>query len=132
MADKGGIFRRWSKRYLIEYVLVLILGGVPTGICIHLARTATGATRMLLMVVPTAAVLLFALVVLRHLQRIDEFLRREMVESFAVAGAFTAIWTLIYGYFELAGFPRISVWWVWVGIAVIMNIWFFAKRAWRR
>ena len=83
---------------------------------------------MLFMAMPAIAVLLMALVVFRHFLRIDEFLRRELVESFAAAAAVTFIWTMFYGVCELAGFPRISIWWIWGGMTVVMNLWLFGKR----
>jgi hypothetical protein len=54
---------------------------------------------------------------------IDEFMRRLMVECFAAAGAFTLTWTLAYGVFEIAGLPKISMWWVFGGTALVWNLW---------
>jgi hypothetical protein len=83
------------------------------------------------MAVPAGAILLMAFVVLRHFLRIDEFLRRIMVESFAVAGAVACIWTLVYALFELAGFPRISILWVWGSLILTWNLWTFGKWTFR-
>ncbi|MGA2131794.1 MAG: hypothetical protein ABSH50_05835 [Bryobacteraceae bacterium] len=64
----------------------------------------------------------------RHFLRIDEYLRRTVAEYFAVAAAATGIWTLAYGFFELAGFPHLSMWWVWPGMAFAMILWRVVKR----
>ena len=133
MAEPSGIFREWSKRYLFEYVIALALCMASAGFCIPLARGATvDANRLLWMAVPTGAILLMAYVVLRHFLRIDEFLRRVMMESFAVAGAFACLWTLVYALFELAGFPKISIWWVWGSMILIWNAWTFGKWTFRQ
>jgi hypothetical protein len=132
MAEQNGVFREWNKRYLFEYLIALALCIASAGFCISLARVATiNANRVLLMAVPAGAILLMAFVVLRHFLRIDEFLRRIMVESFAVAGAVACIWTLVYALFELAGFPRISIWWVWGSLILTWNLWTFGKWTFR-
>lgn len=78
--------------------------------------------------VPAAATIVMAFVVYRHFQRIDEFLRRRMLESLAVAGAFTLVSTLAYGLFETAGFPKISIWWPFGGTVLACNLyWVFRK-----
>ncbi len=124
MAENDGVFRKWSKRYLIEYLIALALCIAASGFCLPRARAATSQlTRIFFLAMPVAAILLMAIVVHRHFQRVDEFLRRVMVECFAAAGAFTLTWTLAYGVFEIAGFPKISMWWVFGGMALVWNLW---------
>ena len=79
--------------------------------------------RLSLMAVPTLTILVMAIVVLRHFWRVDEFIRRLMLECFAVAGAFAFMSTLTYGIFEIAGFPKISMWWGFGGTALVWNLW---------
>ncbi len=43
----------------------------------------------------------------------DEFVRLRSLESIAVAAAVTAGLTFTYGFLESAGFPRLSMFWVW-------------------
>jgi hypothetical protein len=50
----------------------------------------------------------------RHLDRVDEYLRRYLLESFALAAALTAGLTFSYGFLETAGYPRLSMFAVWV------------------
>jgi hypothetical protein len=131
MADNHGVFREWSKRYLVEYLTALAVCIAASGFCIPLARAASsGITRIFFLTVPAAAILVIAIVVLRHFRRVDEFMRRLMVECFAVAGAFTLTWTLAYGVFEIAGLPKISMWWVFGGLALVWNLWML-RAVWR-
>jgi len=61
--------------------------------------------------------------VIRHFLRVDEYLRRATMEYFAVAAALMFICTLAYGFFELAGFPRVSAWWALPVMAGGMLLW---------
>jgi hypothetical protein len=133
MAEKSGVFGEWSRRYLVEYLIALFVCVASAQFCIPLARAAAGrGTRILLMTGPTAGILLMAFVVFRHYLRVDEFLRRVMMESFAVAGAVASVWTLVYAVCELAGFPKISMWWVWGSVVFVWNSWIFGRWAFRR
>ena len=49
----------------------------------------------------------------RHLGRIDEYLRQQLLETFAIGAAITAAVTFSYGFLETAGFPFVSMFWVW-------------------
>ncbi len=131
MDESDGVFRQWNKRYLVEYLGALVLCIASSRICIPLARTASSqVTRISLMALPSAAILLMAVVVLRHFLRVDEFMRRLMLECFAAAGAFTMTWTLAYAVFEIAAFPKISMWWVFGGMALVWNLWML-RVVWR-
>ena len=113
-----------AKRYTIEYLSALALCIVAAGVCIPRVHAASSqVVRLSLMAVPTFAILVMAVVVLRHFWRVDEFMRRLMLECFAVAGAFAFISTLTYGIFEIAGFPKISMWWGFGGTALVWNLW---------
>lgn len=52
----------------------------------------------------------------RHLARIDEYIRRQMLETFAIASAITAGLSFTYGFLETAGFPRLSMFTVWMAM----------------
>jgi hypothetical protein len=43
----------------------------------------------------------------------DEFMRLRSLEGIAIAAAVTAGLSLSYGFLESAGFPRVSMFWVW-------------------
>jgi hypothetical protein len=124
MVEQDGVFREWSKRYLIEYSFALAFCIATSGFFIPLARAASSeGARMAFMAVPAAAILVMAIVVLRHFRRVDEMMRRLMIECFAIGGAFTLTWTLVYGICEIAGLPKISMWWVFGGLALVWNLW---------
>lgn len=72
-----------------------------------------GATRTLLLVSPVIPLMLSIWVIARHFGRMDEFVRLRSLESFAIAGAVTAGVTFTYGFLEGAGFPKLSMFWVW-------------------
>jgi hypothetical protein len=49
----------------------------------------------------------------RQFSRMDEFVRLRSLESIAVGAAVTAACSLTYGFLEMVGFPRLSMFWVW-------------------
>jgi hypothetical protein len=79
-----------------------------------------GLPRTLLLLTPAIPVFLLVWVIARQMQRIDEFVRLRSLESLAVAAAVTAGLSLTYGFLESAGFPKLSMFWVW---AVMGAVW---------
>ena len=129
MNNQGGVFKSWSKRYILEYGVALSIYLLGVAICVPRAlATGKPSTRALLLMAACAGIVAMAVTVVRHVLRIDEFLRRVVMEYFAVSAAFTGIWTLAYGFFELAGFPRLSMWWIWPGTTLAMLSWFAVKK----
>jgi hypothetical protein len=51
--------------------------------------------------------------ILRQLQRIDELQRRIQLEGLAISFAATALLTFSYGFLEIVGFPKLSMFCVW-------------------
>jgi len=132
MGEGRGIQARWNRRYVLEYGVAVALYVLTVLLCLPPAfKASTLSRRALLLMGPCAGIVALLVVVVRHVLRIDEFLRHSVIESFAVAAAFTGVWTLAYGFFELVGFPRISVWWIWPGMALSMLLWSGVKRLWR-
>lgn len=72
-----------------------------------------GVPRTLLLMSPAIPLLLAIWAIVRHFGRMDEFMRLRSLESFAIAGAVTAGVTFTYGFLEGAGFPKLSMFWVW-------------------
>ncbi len=72
-----------------------------------------GAPRTLLLMSPAIPLMLAIWAIVRHFGRMDEFMRLRSLESFAIAGAVTAGATFTYGFLEGAGFPKLSMFWVW-------------------
>lgn len=122
MKEAGGLFTRWYAQYLLEYLIALLLFVGAAAVCTPLARAAlTRSSKLLWMFPVVATLLLLALVVFRHFRRIDEFLRRFMLDSFAAVGVCALVGALLYAMLEVAGFPRISMWWVWGGAVLVWN-----------
>jgi hypothetical protein len=49
----------------------------------------------------------------RHLARVEEYMRRRLLETLALGAASTAGLTFTYGFLESAGYPRLSMFTVW-------------------
>lgn len=81
---------------------------------IYLSKTMEpGVARTALLLTPVIPILLATWAIVRQFGRMDEFVRVRTLESFAVAGAVTAAVTFTYGFLEGAGFPKLSMFWVW-------------------
>jgi hypothetical protein len=52
-------------------------------------------------------------------RRLDEFLRLRSLEGLAIAAAVTAALSFSYGFLEGAGFPKLSMFWVWPVMCVV-------------
>lgn len=73
-----------------------------------------GLPRTLVLVSPMLGfgVALWAMV--RHFGRMDEYLRRVQLENIAIAAGVTAGLSFTYGFLETAGFPKLSMFSVWI------------------
>jgi hypothetical protein len=49
----------------------------------------------------------------RHVGRMDEFVRLRTLESMAIGAGVAGAFSLTYGFLEIAGFPKLSMFWVW-------------------
>jgi hypothetical protein len=58
--------------------------------------------------------------VLWYFRNVDELHQRIQLEGLALAFGGTAALVFTYGFLEVAGFPRLSVWWVWL---VMGSLW---------
>lgn len=76
-------------------------------------RLEPGALRTALLASPVLAILLVIRAVVRQIRRSDEFIRKTTAEHLAIAATATAGITFTYGFLELAGFPRLSMFFVW-------------------
>jgi hypothetical protein len=106
--------REANQKYRVElfsamlaYLLVLV------GSIMVAKPMEPGLTRTLLLVTPVIPLMLAVWAIARHFRRMDEFLRMRSLESLAIAAAITAGLSLTYGFLESAGFPKLSMFWVW-------------------
>jgi hypothetical protein len=72
-----------------------------------------GAARTLLLLAPMIPLMLAVWAIARHFGRMDEFMRLKSLEGLAIGAAVTAALSLSYGFLESAGFPKLSMFWVW-------------------
>jgi hypothetical protein len=73
-----------------------------------------GIVRTLVLASPMLGFFLAIWAIARHLKRIDEYLRQFTLENMALAGAVTAGLTFTYGFMETAGYPKLSMFSVWM------------------
>jgi hypothetical protein len=106
--------REALKKYRLELGAAMVVYiGVLMG-SIHIGRPMEpGVARTLLLLSPAIPLLFAIWAIVRQFGRMDEFIRLRSLENFAIAGALTAGLTFTYGFLETAGFPKLSMFWVW-------------------
>ena len=106
--------REANSKYRFELLGALLLYTLTLLGSLVLARgMEPGTSRTLLLAAPTVPVMLVVWAVARHFARMDEFVRLRSLEGLAIAAAVTAGLSLTYGFLESAGFPKLSMFWVW-------------------
>lgn len=106
--------REALKRYRLELSAAMVVyvatlfGSISVG-----KPMEPGLGRTLLLLSPAIPLLLAIWAIVRQFGRMDEFVRLRSLENFAIAGAVTAGLTFTYGFLETAGFPKLSMFWVW-------------------
>jgi hypothetical protein len=103
-----------NRRYKMELGGAMVVYMAVLFIAISLGRPMQeGPLRTLVLSTPIVPLMLAVGAIARHIRRMDEFLRLRALESLALASAITAVFTFSYGFLETAGFPKISMFWVW-------------------
>ncbi len=107
--------KRVGNLYLRELGVALLLYTVLLVAAIRFGRPLEeGVLRTLLLLSPMIGFGLMLRAIARHLNRVDEYLRMFLLESFALAAGITAGLSFTYGFLETAGYPRLSMFTVWV------------------
>jgi hypothetical protein len=96
----------WSA---VAVYAVLLFGSISIG-----RRMDEGVLRTIVVVIPMIGFGLMIRAIARHVSRIDEYQRQRLLESLALAFAITGGVTFTYGFLETAGFPRLSMFTVWM------------------
>jgi len=108
-------------RYLAEMSAAFLLYAVVLTISLEVGPPMPkGILKTLVLVSPTLPFLLIVWAVVRQSRRMDEYLRLILLESIAMAFGITAGWVVTYGFMENAGYPRLSMFNVWM---VMMSAW---------
>jgi hypothetical protein len=106
--------REARNKYFLELGATLVLyTAVLTG-SIYMAKfMQPGLARILVTITPAIPVMLLFWVIARQFRRMDEFVRLRTLESMAISSSVVGAFSLTYGFFEMAGFPKLSMFWVW-------------------
>ena len=111
--------KRLKNAYFREMLGAVVLYGILLVVAIKVGRPmAEGVLRTLLLVSPMIGFGLMLWAIARHIGRIDEYLRQLLLESVSLGAAITAGLTFTYGFLENAGFPRLSMFSVWIVLCV--------------
>jgi hypothetical protein len=107
-----------AELWIAVAVYVVLLFG-----SILVARPMTASPlRTALLVLPMLGFALMIRAIVRHVARIDEYQRLRMLESLGLSFAITGAVTFSYGFLETAGFPRLSMFSVWIVMGVSWGV----------
>ena len=106
--------KRVTKAYHRELFGALALYTVLLVVAIRFGRGMDNdLLRTLVLVSPMVGFGAAIWAITRHLARVDEFIRKQLMENVALAAAITAGLSFTYGFLETAGFPKLSMFTVW-------------------
>jgi hypothetical protein len=112
--------REARNKYLRELGGALVIYTVVLYFAITNANAnPQGSARTLWLLAPIVPVFLAVWAIARHFRRMDEFVRLRSYEGLALGAAVTAAWTFTYGFLEIAGFPKITMFWIWPSIGAV-------------
>src|SRR5690348_4367747 len=113
--------KKANRRYQTEVVVAMVMymalmaAVVPT-----LKAQPPLPERVTLAILPVLPVVWVIWAVIKYLRRADELQRRVHIEALAIAAGVTAFLSLSYGFLEdMAGFPHIPLWWVFMVIDLV-------------
>jgi len=107
--------QRVARLYFRELVFSFAVYVVLLVAAILLGRPmAEGALRTVVLASPMIGFALMIRAIARQIGRIDEYLRQRLLENVALAAAITAALSFTYGFLETAGYPRLSMFAVWM------------------
>lgn len=109
---------------MIAYVAAVIISSVL------LASVPQGSLRTLCALIPIVPMIVVAVTVIRQMRELDELARAVHLEALAIAFVGTALITFSYGFLETAGFPRLSMFFVWPVLGTLWGL--GAWISWRR
>ncbi len=107
-------------RYFKEFIVVLIAYAIALTLSITLlAHVESPMLRPFLALLPIVPAFAMCWIVLRQLRRVDELQRRIQLEAMGFAFAGTALITFSYGFLEIAGYNRLSMFFIWPLMAIL-------------
>jgi hypothetical protein len=123
--------RKAGAAYLRElFGSIAVYGALLVPSIIFGAEMEAGTLKTAVLTCPIIGFLLMIWAIARHFNRMDEYQRIFTLETFALAAAVTAAVTFTYGFMENAGYPRLSMFFVW---GVMGSSWLIIglARCWR-
>lgn len=119
-----------GRVYLREMMGSLAIYAVILVVTIRYGRGMdAGIVRTLVLASPMIGFFLATWAIARHLKRIDEYLRQFTLENLAIAAAVTMGMSFTYGFMETAGYPKLSMFSVWMAMGAVWGATTFV-RAW--
>jgi hypothetical protein len=107
--------KRVGRAYRSELLTAIVVYVVLLLASIRYGRPLDGGVlRTVVLLSPMIGFCLMIRAIARHVARIDEYQRLRMLESVALAFAITGAVTFSYGFLETAGFPKLSMFSVWI------------------
>jgi len=118
-----------TVRYFCELFGTLALFFIVMAVSEKVGRTMlVGLGRTLVLFSPMLPFLLMIGAVWRYFRQVDEYLRLQILENWAMTAAITFGWTFTYGFLESAGFPWLSMFVICPAMGITSAILFIARR----
>jgi len=110
-----------NRRYQTEVVVAMVIYMALMAVVVPILKGQPPLSeRVILAVLPALPVTWVIWAVIKFLGRADELQRRVHIEALAIAAGVTAFLSLSYGFLEdMAGFPHIPLWWVFMVIDLV-------------
>ncbi len=106
--------REMTKKYLVELSGSVVIYTIILFSAIKFGKGITAEPwHTVVALSPMIGFCLMLFVIARQFNRVDEYQRKLLLETFAISAAVTAGWTFSYGFLEGAGYPRLSMFTVW-------------------
>jgi hypothetical protein len=111
----GEFDKRNRRKYFMELAWAMTLyTAVLIGALFSMRFGPPPWLKTIILLSPMVPISLAMLAIWRALKRMDEMQRGETLEVIAIAAAGTAFLSMTYGFLEMVGFPRISMFAVWI------------------
>ena len=122
--------KKIARIYLAELMGALAIYSVILVASIKYGRPmADGVWRTIVLASPMLGFFLGIWAIARQYHRIDEYIRRTLLENLGIAAAVTAAVSFTYGFMETAGYPMVSAFNVWMvmggtwGVTSVFRAW---------
>jgi len=120
MKNEAPTAARSARRYAREFSLAMVIYGITViAVGAWLRGHPDSPWRIPVALLPFLPVMLGFVALARFFGRMDELMKRVQLEGMAFAFSGTVPLVIGYGFLESAGLPKLSMWWVWVTMAML-------------